>query len=182
MYPLMRNGDLLGYTEDCSSVSSGDVILFSHEDRIVVHRVVKTVSSGLITRGDSSFRNDPETVSRNDVTGICRRVYRRNRTIRVLRGFPGTVQMAFGHIVRVSRSVLYAVFHPLYRFLARTGVFRLVWKPSVRRLSFHTPQGKLVKFVWRRRTIARWYPDTGRFVCRFPFALFLSPPSQGEVR
>lgn len=177
MYPLMKNGDLLRYSTVFDSLSPGDVVLFRDSgENIVVHRIVGECKSGFITRGDATFTKDPDTVPENALVGLVSSVERKNRSIPVWRGAPGLLQMALGHILRLLLIPLRISGRFLYRTLATTGICRLFWKPAIRSLSFQTPHGTLVKIVWKRRTVARWWPDSDRFVCRFPFALFLTRP------
>lgn len=179
MSPLMKNGDLLRYAENGDSVSPGDVILFRNitdiaRESIVVHRVVKSRNEILFTKGDSSFSCDPCPVPLENVLGLVYRIHRGRWSIPVLGGHSGLLQMAFGHLIMMLLLPFRFCGRMVYRTLASTGLFRKIWKPVTEKLVFHTPDGTLVKFIWKGRTVASWWPDSRRFVCRFPFALFLN--------
>ena len=179
MSPLMKNKDLLRYSENCHSVSPGDVILFrsicdNSRESIVVHRVVKSRDRILFTKGDSSFSRDPDPVPLENVLGLVFRIDRGRWSIPVWRGLLGLLQMVFGYLFRILLLPLRFCGSFIYRTLASAGLFRIFWKPVTKKLVFHTPDGTLVKIIWKRRTVATWRPDSQHFVCRFPFALFLN--------
>jgi hypothetical protein len=38
----------------------------------------------------------------------------------------------------------------------------------------------VVKYVCGKRTVARWWPETGQFQCRKPYDLIISRPHEHE--
>ena len=183
MSPLMKNKDLLRYSDSIDitqlkrisiSLVIQQYINYDSRESIVVHRVVKSRDRILFTKGDSSFSRDPDPVPLENVLGLVFRIDRGRWSIPVWRGLLGLHQMVFGYLFRILLLPLRFCGSFIYRTLASAGLFRIFWKPVTKKLVFHTPDGTLVKIIWKRRTVATWRPDSQHFVCRFPFALFLN--------
>ena len=65
MSPFIKNGDAVTIQRD-QNPGVGDVVLLkTDEGRLYLHRVVKKVESGIVTRGDASFDEDGFTPCRN---------------------------------------------------------------------------------------------------------------------
>src|ERR1700757_218536 len=61
MLPTLWPGDLLTIqSTTVDQIRVGDVVLFARENRFFVHRVVRSVSKSLTTRGDAMPREDGE--------------------------------------------------------------------------------------------------------------------------
>jgi signal peptidase I len=66
MFPLIRKGDWI-YIEPITenNLQSGDIILFSVNQRFVVHRIVNIENDQLVTKGDWSRSLDPSITKVN---------------------------------------------------------------------------------------------------------------------
>jgi len=82
MFPFIRNGDVITITPFRSRIRRGRVIAFLRRDgRLIIHRVVKVLPDGVITKGD----NLPETdtpLSFERIIGTVNTVHRNDRRIR----------------------------------------------------------------------------------------------------
>lgn len=67
MSPSLIQGDRI-LVRACDEIAAGDVVILKSADRLVVHRVIRMTSNGMITRGDSALFDD-FPVSPNDVLG-----------------------------------------------------------------------------------------------------------------
>ncbi len=65
MSPFIKDGDRITLLPD-KKAEVGDVVLLkTDEGRLYLHRIVKRVESGVVTRGDASFDEDGFTPCRN---------------------------------------------------------------------------------------------------------------------
>jgi hypothetical protein len=73
MWPRLTDGALVR-VEPCSgrSVRVGDVVLFQHEDRLVLHRVLRLARSRVLLKGDACANTDG-WVPHQSVLGRLRR-------------------------------------------------------------------------------------------------------------
>ncbi len=80
MWPLLDEGDMVTIVPLGRSAEVGDVLLFSYEQMLILHRVVKVKESdgvrSLVMRGDNN--EDVETITEKDVMGRMSAVVRRN--------------------------------------------------------------------------------------------------------
>lgn len=80
MLPAVRPGDIVWVSSDGVTRSApGDIVLFTRQERLVVHRVVRTKPCW-ITRGDSLNYNDPP-ISCDDLLGRIVAIERGKRLI-----------------------------------------------------------------------------------------------------
>jgi hypothetical protein len=150
------------------------------EPRLLVHRVVAVRPEGLITRGDGNPVSDPECLTPGRLIGRVAWGHRRGKRIRLLQGTPGFV---FSFLLRFSRRAVRsssraakAPFRPAYRLLRRRGIIGAIWKPRLTVVRFQSPSGSFVKYLHHDRTVAVWWPASGRFQCRRPYDMILKPP------
>ena len=55
-----------------------------------------------------------------------------------------------------------------------------IWKPAISQIHLKTDTGTLVKFIYRKKTVAVWEASRGRFDCRKPFDLVIFPPEDQQ--
>jgi hypothetical protein len=183
MHGTLRPGDLLLVTPVAlDAIRPGDVVAFRRpapdQDAVqLVHRVQARVKAGLITRGDLCAGPDPDPVRAAELVGRVVAVQRGDRVRRVWGGPAGRL-WALG--LRCRRGLLRLAQAP-YALLRASGLVRQLWRPRLERVHLVTPEGPLVKYVYRGRTVARWYPQTGQFWCRKPYDLVIERPV-GESR
>ena len=65
-----------------------------------------------------------------------------------------------------------------YRWLRNSGLVPRLWRPPVTKIQITTENGPLVKYISGARTVAYWWPATGRFQCRKPYDLVIPRPSK----
>lgn len=164
------------------TVHPGDVVIFrkavkSETSTITVHRVRKKSVLGVVTQGDNHLLPDTGLVNTQNLIGRVTFVQRDGKLYPVWNGVAGRV---WSVSLRLWRSIAPVAGWP-YRFLRDVGVVRLLWQPRVESMHLTTEDGPLVKYTCGGRTVARWWPETGRFWCRKPYDLVIRRPEQCDA-
>ncbi len=191
MAGAFQSGDCL-VLRSCllSEIHPGDVVVFGAGEHgegpgDIVHRIVGTAPGGLVAQGDANLRPDRVLVTEENLVGLVIALERIEKgTVRyrpVLRGGSGLSLARFRRFVKRVRSKLHLVWRP-YRYLRASGWVRSFWRPEVVRLTFTSKEGPVVKYVFRGRTVACWWPSLRRFECRKPFDLVLRHPESEDGR
>jgi signal peptidase I len=179
MRPTFRPGHLLYVRPEAHRIAPGDVIVFAREEGHVVHRVIAVTASGLITRGDNNRLNDPQPITPEQVIGRVELVGDKDRLRPVRGGRTGLVAARFGWAVRRVmlwlRRAFWKPYDALRRFSPSRRLLARLFASQVAQVHLQTPDGALIKTVFRGRTVARWWPDQRRYECLKPFDLFLCP-------
>ncbi|GHT17830.1 hypothetical protein FACS189429_2820 [Bacteroidia bacterium] len=79
MMPLLRNGrDAVVLSPvDTKNLQAGQIVLFRHNDRHLLHRIVKTDGENLVIQGDGT--RTTENATRADVVGVVTAIVRWHR-------------------------------------------------------------------------------------------------------
>jgi hypothetical protein len=80
MLPSILPGDML-VVEQVDGVAEGDVVLFRRDRRLFAHRVVKSETSDIVTRGDSMAKADAP-IERDEVLGRVISIIRNGKSFR----------------------------------------------------------------------------------------------------
>ena len=144
--------------------------------RRIVHRVVAVSPEGLVTRGDANPSPDEGSVTPDRLEGRVVALERCGTIRPVACGRSGLLRAALARSgARIARPARRIASVP-YGLLRASGLVRRLWHPEVRALTVATPQGALVKFLHGTRTVARWWPASGRFECTKPYDLVITRP------
>lgn len=161
MHPTFREGDVL-WVEPVAAPAVGDVILYRPPGGpAVVHRVRAVAPGGrLITQGDASAGPDAAPVEPAQVVGRVQGVHRGGRGV-----VPAVLRRWLG---------------PPYRALGRSrrlrALLRRLLPGELRVLRFGDDAGhEVVRYVYRGRVVARYFPRSGRLQTRAPWALVIDP-------
>jgi len=184
MKGTFQPGDVLKVAPlSLSRVRPGDVVVFSRQrgdaQDEIVHRVMRRISGGLVTRGDAVGREDAGVVSDGNLIG---RVVRRERNGRVSRVHGGWIGLGRGralHFYWGLRRRAVRRMQGAYDRLKATGLARLVWKPRVTRLMISSTDGPYIQYICDKRVVARFWLDTGAFECRKPWDLVIGSVEKG---
>lgn len=68
MTPFIRDGDIV-HLRKSPPYHIGDVVLLKNDQSLVLHRIIKKTTSGVITRGDASLIEDPGPIDDTDILG-----------------------------------------------------------------------------------------------------------------
>lgn len=115
MNPLFRDLDILHIRPlPPSKIRAGDIIVFKppQSNETIVHRVLQITPGGFITKGDNCSHPDKYLVQPSDIIGITVSYNRINRTIKVRRGFAGSLINSFirRQLSTVNHAKIIAVF------------------------------------------------------------------------
>jgi hypothetical protein len=181
MRPTFRPGHLLYVRPLSQELKPGDVLVFQgeQEDRFVVHRAVALTPDGWIMRGDGNRLLDAAPVPIEKVIGRVELAEAGGELKPVRSGAWGLRIARLRWALRTPITLLRRFFGWPYRLLrswtpARVWLFRR-FSSQLHTIHFQTPQGTLIKTLWRDRVVARWQPAQRRFECHKPFDLFLEP-------
>jgi signal peptidase len=110
MVPAIRPGDLISVERArVEEISSGEIVVFKREGRLVAHRVVARTGipseSYLVTRGDRTRRNDA-LVSSAELVGRITRIERGGFRVRLASRL-NIVQRTISHLLRFSDRATY---------------------------------------------------------------------------
>ncbi len=77
MRPLLRNGRDIAVLRPCrgDECRPGDVVLFRHEGRHVLHRIIRRHDAGFLLRGDGNYRLE-EQCTTDDILALMTGVIR----------------------------------------------------------------------------------------------------------
>ncbi|MBI5958811.1 MAG: hypothetical protein HY866_08755 [Chloroflexi bacterium] len=195
MRSTFRVGDCLKVNRvPLSVVRPGDVVVYiipeySNPDRNkVVHRVVRCVPGGLITRGDDNQLRDMSVVLEEHLIGCVTHYERGSKTYRVIGGPLGWWRGRSLHVwnpvrirlVQFIKTWIFPLGRWFYRWLRHSRVVAYFWKPEITQIRFETKHGPLIKYIVGKRTVAYWLPDANRFKCIKPYDLVIHPPESHD--
>lgn len=181
MYNTFFEADFLK-TEEISinELQNGDVIIFHEIEKIVkksvlVHRIMLILKDRIITRGDNNPRNDKEPVTKENLIGKVTHYERNGRIHKVWNGRLGMMRARVLHgRLHVIRAAKFFLRKP-YRILKKTGIVSKIWRPEIKTIHFATPDGPLVKYIHKGRTVASCWTDSNRWWFRRPYDFVVGP-------
>jgi len=176
MNPTFENGDFV-YVRPAARYRPGDVIVFQSPDdeKLIIHRVIAVREHSLATRGDHNLNNDPPVLP-GQVVGRVEYVETKRGLRRVRNGVSG-LWWARGLWLRLAMGLaIRRLFWQPYNIIREKRLVAFLWRPEIVRVRIKTKEGCLVKCLYHNRTIAIYEPDSGKFLCRKPFDLFIDLP------
>ena len=174
-----------------TDVVLGDVVIYrgvnyEGRDEEIVHRVIRTISNGLLVQGDNNKFHDATSVNETNLVGRVSYVERDGKRFpvrsglfvflrtRVLRGWRHLYRGIWGFVRRMGRES--------YCRFREKDLVHLFWRPSFTKLNLTTEKGPIIKYVYRNRTVAWYRLDDGRFKCRKPYDLVLWKEMLGKQK
>ncbi len=178
MNPTFWPGDGLKVDPyDGREICYGDVVVFSHpsDNQNIVHRVIGVDSEGIRTQGDNNNNIDPWVLKPEEITGRVASAHRGNKALTI---FDGKTGVLLSSILRKRKDLLnrlFIILHPLYRWLAETGLFRtlflLLIRPRIR--CFNCRGGTELHLVLGSWIIGRRLPGSDEWDIKRLFRLFV---------
>ena len=162
---------------DGSQTSELHVMEEAQTEDELVHRVIAIQSDGLVTRGDNNAYADAALVTADNLIGQVTYLERGKKLHPVHGGWVGLWRIRllrtwkfylWKHIARIGSVP--------YHWLNSSGWVARIWHPSFVKLQLLYEGGTLVKYIYRGRVIARWWPQRVRFDCQKPYDLVLHCP------
>ncbi|MCC7130644.1 MAG: hypothetical protein B6D39_08945 [Anaerolineae bacterium UTCFX2] len=187
MRPTFAPGQLLYVRPLTADLQPGDVLVFQDPgsaERFVVHRALALTHDGWLMRGDNNRLQDAAPVPLSRIVGRVELAEAGGDYRPVRGGRFGLWRAALRWGLYQPLQAFRLVFGWLYRALRGWSPLRrwlkLRFGGGLQTVRLETPQGPLVKTLWRGRPVARWQPHTGRFECRKPFDMFVDKPDVRE--
>ncbi len=178
MNPTFSPGDGLRVVPyDGRKICCGDVVAFPDPsgNRNVVHRVIGVDSEGIRTQGDNNNSVDPWVLKPEDIIGRVVSARRGNKALTIVGGKAGVL---LSSILRKKKNLLkrsFIILHPLYRWLAGTGLFQALFLPLIRpRIHcFNRRGGTELHLVLGSWIIGKRLPGSDEWDIKRPFRLFV---------
>jgi hypothetical protein len=180
MRGTFRSGDFLSIESNpIESIKEGDVVVFRTPEPgkgndYIVHRVMSRSSQGFVTRGDNNPVVDSSEVYREQLIGKVLFIDRKGRKKRNTNGFRGRIRGGFLHLRFPLIKVLKFFLKGPYGLIKRSRIVPRLWRPGIKKVTFKTEKGPLVKFIHGNKAVAEWWPKSGRFRCKKPYDLIIS--------
>lgn len=187
MVGTFRDGDWLCLEPvTVADLQPGDLVVYKRPanwdigSERIVHRVMALVSGGVLLRGDRNPCSDMDVVFEPDLLGRVTHYERAGRVHPAVNGLRGLLWARALHgwygLWRAFGALVMFLGRIPYRWLKRGGIVRRMWQPPIQRIRLRTVDGPLIKYVYRGRTVARWWPQAGVMVYRRPFDLVIPHP------
>jgi len=168
-------------------VNPGDVIVYRDHNNLndgvkTVHRVVAITQDGLVTKGDNNACIDKYPVKEGNLLGMVTHIERDGKTKRVSGGRSGLMHAYYlaarSEILRLIKNLGRSPYNWIRNYLLDTSKVN----PTFRKIYLNNEDGSLIKYVFKGRTIAYWYPEINHFECKKPFDLFIQHPNKSSER
>lgn len=183
MRPTFASGQLLYVRPFSADLQPGDVLVFRDPtagERFVVHRALALTPGGWLMRGDNNRLQDACPVPLDRVVGRVELV-EAGEGYRPVRGgrtglWLASLRWGLAPLVMKARVVLGWPYRRLRGWAPARLLLRRLFGSGLQTVHLETPEGSLVKTLWRGRPIAVWRPASRRFECKKPFDLFVERP------
>jgi signal peptidase I len=183
MYPTIRSGDGLRVDKEFNfdQLKIGDVIVFKNaeKDFNIVHRILRKIETGYITRGDNNTKYDPNTITVELFIGKVYAFKRKNKIVKVYGGFSGYIF----HKLMIVRMHIYPpvkkILKYIYKKTVALGLFYWVNGTIIKpELIFIEKNGiKQPNLIWKGKIIAFKSLKTDKWIIRFPYRFFIEKDS-----
>jgi signal peptidase I len=186
MAPLLKPGDMLCARRFVfGNIHSGDVVIIDwgndkNHCEYVVHRVISVKQDYLITQGDNNLNQDTKVVKIENLVGLVTAFGRQNHVHSVRGGFLGFFYARLVFFRNFIWMLIKRIGWQVYSRIRQNGLVARFWRPSISRIHLATENGPLVKYRYRKKTVARWWPQLKRFDVVKPFDLVISNPDESK--
>jgi hypothetical protein len=182
MAPLFKPGDMLcARSPVWRNIRPGDAVIVHWENSLdnldnVVHRVMSVKREHLISQGDNNLKPDAQVVTMDNLTGLVVSFSRQGRLYSVTGGLLGLFYARLIHTRNFVWMFIKRLGWRAYRHIRQSGLVARVWRPVISQIRVITDSGPLVKYCFRTKTVARWWPEKKKFDVVKPFDLVIPHP------
>lgn len=192
MKPTLIDGDLVEvvpYKQNTAKI--GDIIYYqlpaANKKNATVHRVVRIIPEGVITRGDHNALDDADPIPSEFILGQVTAVWRGSHRRKVAGGYMGVAYYKFYQFLLGCGNVILPILRPFYRILVRWDIIACClpqrFRPKI--VEFRDGEKKHLQFVWRKRVIGEFDQNLGKWKIHPPFRLLFSEKtiySKGQLK
>jgi signal peptidase I len=177
MAPTFSPGQILYVNTRFCTIEPGDVVVFrfKESESQVAHRVISISECGPITRGDNNLQIDLNPILPDQVIGRVEKADFRGRVRPVACGWRGLCRARFlRKRLLIKRLVRRGLGKP-YWWLKCSGIVTKLWHPEIVTINFKTPDGPLVKYIHKGRTVASCWTDSNLWWFKRPYDFIIDP-------
>ncbi len=179
MYPTLRSIDniITEKYEKNDDIRVGDIIVYPHPDKTfdVVHRIIKIMDAGVITRGDNNNKIDPYVVRFADIKGKIIAIRRGKKSINIAGGIAGYII----HKIMLIRK--YAVFYykvpisKLSAVIANSKLFNFLDPLFKVKIVYVNGKNGVNREILKlgTRAIGKRYGRNSEWFIKFPYKFFI---------
>ena len=182
MSPTFKPGQHLCVKKGVEDISIGDVIIFQMQNckGYTVHRVVSASDSEIFTKGDNNSNIDRESVDPKRVIGRVEALVEDGKKIKFnadkFKLLRVQIRWFFFDIKILLKKPLRPVYRYLKSYLKNSRILKILFSRKIKKIILTSSDGEVVKFLFKGHTVAQWWPEQDRFLCKKPFDLFISKP------
>jgi signal peptidase I len=189
MRPTLEDAEVVEITPlGLDPVRVGDVIYFKvpGKEHWVIHRVIRILPKGIVTRGDNNPTEDVVRLQRSDIIGRVAAGSRGQQRHGVRNGRAGYLLSRWFRLRSGFRRSLVRVFRPSYFRAARWEFWPFLlprrWRPRL--VVFQSGPRRSAQLMLGSRRVGFFSPELRRWQIRPPFRLFVNAealPSMAEM-
>jgi hypothetical protein len=135
---------------------------------------------GVVTQGDNNDDPDPELVKTENIIGIVTGIERLGKKFPLVNGRLGVFWSICVRVFSRIKHLTFFIGRSLYSWSRQRGWLALFWHPFLTKIQLQTQHGVLIKYIHKRRTVARWWPERHYFECRKPYDLVIPNPEKSK--
>ena len=186
MFPTLMEGDRI-IMHRTGPFRRGDIVVYREPggDRIIIHRIIKTYGSEVLTAGDNNANPDPYLLQTRDIIGTVILIQRVKTLHRVMGDLPGYLRYLYE--TRYNKQVCRIIirFRPVYLGISVSSPLKRLISG---RYSFHPqilikPDGSvLIRVFLKSRYVAWLHVPEGVWHIRPPYRLVISESDLPDPR
>ena len=159
-----------------SSIKRGDILtFFDKTEKRLVHRVIQINTKGIVTQGDNNLSPDADFLIKESMIGRVIDFERNGKFHKVWNGKLGLVRAWVLHErLHFICGAKFFLKKP-YRMIKKTGIVVKFWHPKIATIIFETPDGSLVKYIHKGKTVASCWTNTNRWWFKRPYDFVIDP-------
>lgn len=179
MYPILRSVDniITEKYEKRDDIRVGDIIVYPHPDKTfdVVHRIIKIMDNGVITRGDNNSKIDPYVINFEDIKGKITAITRGKKSINIAGGRAGYI---IHRIMLIRKYGVFFIEFPIRKIsaiIADSKLFNFL-DPLFRvRIVYVNGKNGINREILKlgNRAIGKRYGRDGKWFIKFPYKFFI---------
>lgn len=168
------------------SIRRGDIVVYrgsnkNGEEKELVHRVVSISQRGLITRGDNNRFVDGSAVTSDSLLGRVTSFERKGKRHKIKSRYLAFLLVQIYRIRFPFKRLIKIILKKPYQLLRKSGLIKRFLDPKVEKIFFSSEKGILIKYMWGKKVVAKWWPEEDRFLCRKPYDLIINNPDISEL-
>jgi hypothetical protein len=180
MSSTFKSGQVLYIRPTSNGMLPGDVVVFYSRTKFIVHRIKEVNGDYFITQGDNNPREDADIISKDQIIGVVDKVDDWGKSHSVIGGQRGLWIAHLRWKILALKNQLRPVIGAPYRWLKASHWINKIWHPDITSIQLQIPEGIIIKYIVRGKTVATWQPQQENFICRRPYDLIIYSPGETQ--